>query len=132
MLEEHPLFVEEAKRRGLYSRALMSQLARKGSLLEIQSIPDDLKRLFTCALDVPPAWHVKMQAAFQAHTDNAVSKTVNLPASASQKDVREVYLLAHQLGCKGITVFRYGSKGDQTLMLEMDAEETGSCRQCAT
>jgi ribonucleoside-diphosphate reductase alpha chain len=80
-------------------------------------VPDDVKRLFVTALDIDPVWHVKMQAAFQKSTDNAVSKTVNLPNDAKVEDVREIYDLAWRLKCKGVTVFRYGSKPEQVLYI---------------
>ncbi len=145
--EGHPLFVAEAKRRGFYSDELMDEVARRGTLRSIDAIPDDVKDLFACALDIAPDWHVRMQAAFQKHTDNAVSKTVNLPREASRDDVRDIYLRAHQLGCKGITVYRYGCKAEQTLSVpgmdvggegdcaecvELGEEEDGCCRDCAT
>jgi ribonucleoside-diphosphate reductase alpha chain len=146
LTEEHLLFAAEAKRRGFYSRELMQEVAREGSVAKIEGVPDDVKELFACALDIAPAWHVRMQARFQEHTDNAVSKTVNLPEEASPDDVKNVYLKAHELGCKGITIYRYGCKEEQTLSLagrgdegggehpalEMGAEEDGGCRRCAT
>ena len=125
----------------------MDEIARRGSVRDVDAVPDDVKRLFACALDIDPVWHVRMQAAFQKHTDNAVSKTVNLPADATPEDVKDIYRSAYQLGCKGITVYRYGCREEQTLSLpdtghatdsacseclELGSEETGYCRQCAT
>jgi len=115
LLETNDLFEKKAKQRGFYSKELMNQIARKGSVQDIEDIPHDVKRLFLTALEIGPDWHVKMQAAFQKHTDNAVSKTVNLPIDTSSDDVRRVYLLAHKLRCKGITIYRYGSKDKQVL-----------------
>ena len=117
MLEVNSLFEEVARQRGFYSRDLMMQISRKGSVQKIRGVPDDVKRIFVTALDIRPEWHVRMQAAFQGHTDLAVSKTVNLPVSASIDDIKKVFMLAHSLRCKGITVYRYGSKEEQVLYI---------------
>ncbi len=117
LLEVNPIFEEIAKKKGFYSADLMMEIAKKGSVQEIDGVPEDVKRLFVTALDIEPEWHVRMQAAFQKYTDNAVSKTINLPHDASVEDVRDAYLLAYKLGCKGITVYRYGSKREQVLYL---------------
>jgi ribonucleoside-diphosphate reductase alpha chain len=87
-----------------------------------KEIAPDVRRLFVTALEVPPEQHVRVEAAFQKHVDNAVSKTVNLPADASVEQVAGVYGLAHKLGCKGVTVFRYGSKANQVLRLGAEEE----------
>jgi ribonucleoside-diphosphate reductase alpha chain len=100
---------------------MMAEVARRGSLAGIPGVPEKVRRLFVTAFDVAPDWHVKMQAAFQKFTDNGVSKTVNLPQEAAQADVRRIYLLAHQLRCKGITIYRYGSKPQQVLTIEEEA-----------
>ncbi|MCW4054484.1 MAG: adenosylcobalamin-dependent ribonucleoside-diphosphate reductase [Candidatus Bathyarchaeota archaeon] len=115
LFETNVLFEEVAKARGFYSANLLEEVARTGSVQKIADVPDDVKRLFVTALDIDPAWHVKMQAAFQRFTDNAVSKTVNLPFEAEVEVVREIYDLAWRLKCKGVTVFRYGSKPEQVL-----------------
>ena len=115
LVEVDSVFKEMAKERGIYSDELMQKIADKGSIQGIEEIPDDMKRIFVTAHDIAPEWHIKMQAAFQKYTDNAVSKTINFPHSATKKDVREAYLLAYQLGCKGITVYRDGSRQDQVL-----------------
>ncbi|MBC8520647.1 MAG: ribonucleoside reductase class II, partial [Methanomicrobia archaeon] len=141
MLEINKLFEEIAKERGFYSKDLITGIAKCGSVQDIKSIPSDVKRVFVTALDIAPEWHVRLQAAFQKYTDNAVSKTVNLPADATWEDVKKVFLLAYNLKCKGITVYRYGSK-EQVLSLEVpklmleeyvcaDSEYTGECRICS-
>jgi ribonucleoside-diphosphate reductase alpha chain len=124
LFETNALFEETAKARGFYSAKLLEEIARTGSVQKIAGVPEDVKRLFVTALDIDPVWHVKMQAAFQKNTDNAVSKTVNLPFEAKVEDVREIYDLAWQLKCKGVTVFRYGSKPEQVLYIgEVKAKE---------
>jgi ribonucleoside-diphosphate reductase alpha chain len=115
LFEINPLFEIIAKERGFYSAGLLEEIARTGSVQEIQEVPEDIKKVFVTALDIQPEWHVRMQAAFQKHTDNAVSKTVNLPYDATVEDVKKVFLLAYGLRCKGITVYRYGSKPEQVL-----------------
>jgi ribonucleoside-diphosphate reductase alpha chain len=115
LLEVNPYFEALAKKRGFYTKDLMIKLAKVGSVKDLSEIPKDLKRLFMTALDIDPEWHVKMQAVFQKYVDNAVSKTVNLPKDATIEDVRRIFLLAYDLGCKGITVYRYGSKSEQVL-----------------
>jgi ribonucleoside-diphosphate reductase alpha chain len=117
LFETNALFEETAKARGFYSAKLLEEIARSGSVQKIGGVPDDVKRLFVTALDIDPVWHVKMQAAFQKFTDNAVSKTVNLPNDAKVEDVREIYDLAWRFKCKGVTVFRYGSKPEQVLYI---------------
>jgi ribonucleoside-diphosphate reductase alpha chain len=117
LFETNALFEKTAKTRGFYSAKLLEEIARTGSVQQIKGVPDDVKRLFVTALDIDPVWHVKMQAAFQKFTDNAVSKTVNLPNDAKVEDVQEIYDLAWQLKCKGVTAFRYGSKPEQVLYI---------------
>jgi ribonucleoside-diphosphate reductase alpha chain len=117
LFETNYLFEETAKERGFYSAKLFEEIARTGSVQKIEGVPDDVRRLFVTALDIEPVWHVRMQAAFQKSTDNAVSKTVNLPNEAKMEDVRKIYDLAWKLKCKGVTVFRYGSKPEQVLYI---------------
>ncbi|MGB9676233.1 MAG: vitamin B12-dependent ribonucleotide reductase [Candidatus Bathyarchaeales archaeon] len=125
LFETNPLFELVAKERGFYSAKLLEKIAKTGSVQKIDEVPEDVKRIFVTALDIAPEWHVKMQAAFQKHTDNAVSKTVNMPTEATVEDVKRVYELAWRLKCKGITVFRYGSKPEQVLYIgEVKAKET--------
>jgi ribonucleoside-diphosphate reductase alpha chain len=117
LFETNALFEETAKTRGFYSAKIFEEIARTGSVQKIEGIPEDVKRLFVTALDIDPVWHIKMQAAFQKSTDNAVSKTVNLPNGATVEEVREIYDLAWKLKCKGVTIFRYGSKPEQVLYI---------------
>ena len=142
LLEVNPLFEKIAKERGFYSKGLISKIARTGSVQNIKEVPEDVRRVFVTALDISPKWHVRMQAAFQKYTDNAVSKTVNLPENATIGDVKRAYLLAHKLNCKGITVFRYGSRTGMPLVIrpmlrkeakyvKADSEYTGDCRVCS-
>ena len=115
LIEVNPAFEDVAVKRGFYSRDLMALIAEHGSLREMDEVPEDIRRVFVTAHDIAPVWHVRMQAAFQKHTDNAVSKTVNFPNDATVADVREVYNLAHELGVKGVTIYRDGSKQNQVL-----------------
>ncbi|MCK5213715.1 MAG: ribonucleotide-diphosphate reductase subunit alpha, partial [Dehalococcoidia bacterium] len=114
-LEVNPLFEEVARKRGFYTDDLMRALAEGKSLREMDEIPEDVRRVFVSAYDISTDWHVRMQAAFQRHTDSAVSKTVNFPRAATREDVATVSLLAHQEGLKGITIYRDGSREDQVL-----------------
>jgi ribonucleoside-diphosphate reductase alpha chain len=111
----HPIFEEIAKREGFYSEELIREIHERGSVQGMDQIPEDIQRLFVTAHDISPEWHVRMQAAFQAHTDNAVSKTVNFENEATKEDVEEVYMLAYRLGCKGVTIYRDGSRDVQIL-----------------
>jgi ribonucleoside-diphosphate reductase alpha chain len=115
LVETNELFEKRAKERGFYSEDLMRQVAEKGSLKDIDGIPEDIKRVFVTSHDISPEWHIKMQSAFQKYTDNAVSKTVNFPEDATKDDIREVYELAYELGCKGVTVYRDKSRDAQVL-----------------
>jgi len=125
LFETNPLFEMTAKERGFYSAKLLEEIANTGSVKKIEGVPEDVKTLFVTALDIQPEWHVRMQGAFQKYTDNAVSKTVNMPFEATVEDVRRVYELAWKLKCKGVTVFRYGSKPEQVLYIgEIKTKET--------
>ncbi len=124
LLEVNPHFEAEARKFGFYSPELMQQVARAGSIADLAEIPETVRRVFVTAHDIPPEWHVRMQAAFQKHTDNAVSKTVNLPREATADTVRQVYDLAFSLGCKGVTIYRDGSKQNQVLSLAPVARQS--------
>ena len=108
-------FERLGRERGFYSDALMGEVARRGSLHGIPGVPDEARAVFKTAHEIHWSWHVRHQAAFQRHTDNGVSKTINLPAEAAEGDVSEAYLMAWREGCLGITVFRDGCKGGQVL-----------------
>ncbi len=146
LLEVNPSFERIAREQGFYSKELMEKVAQKGTLHGISGIPEDTARVLVTDWDIAPEWHVRMQAVFQKYSDNSVSKTVNLPAEATPEDIRRVYTLAHELKCKGITIYRYGSKKDQVLTLPdklpeakeeagpfvtVDSEYAGGCAWCA-
>jgi ribonucleoside-diphosphate reductase alpha chain len=111
----NPQFARVATTRGFYSEALMAKVAAQGTVHSLPEVPEDVQRVFVTAHQIAPEWHVRMQAAFQRHLDNGCSKTINLPQSATVEDVGKAYLLAYELGCLGITVFRDGCKTDQVL-----------------
>ena len=115
LVEVHPLFEAIAKERGFYSPELMQKIAEHGTLKDLQEIPEDIRNLFVTAHDISPDVHIRMQAAFQKHTDNAVSKTVNFSNGATVQDVARVYELAYKLDCKGVTIYRDGSRDQQVL-----------------
>jgi ribonucleoside-diphosphate reductase alpha chain len=115
LIEVNPLFEDLAVKQGFYSRDLMGVIAEHGTVAGIDAVPADVQRIFVTSHDIAPAWHVRMQAAFQKYTDNAVSKTVNFANEATIDDVRHVYDLANELGVKGVTIYRDGSKENQVL-----------------
>ncbi|MEM2875250.1 MAG: vitamin B12-dependent ribonucleotide reductase [Candidatus Hadarchaeales archaeon] len=117
LFEINPLFEKVAKERGFYRGELLERIARSGSIQGIKEIPKEVRRIFATALDIKPEWHVRMQAAFQKYVDNAVSKTINLPREATVEDVGRIYLMAWKMRCKGITVYRYGSRPEQVLYI---------------
>jgi ribonucleoside-diphosphate reductase alpha chain len=117
LIEVNQTFQRIATKMGFYSRELMVKLSKLASIKNVEEIPEEVRRIFVTAFDVSPEWHVRMQAVFQKYTDNAVSKTINLPHEATPEDVRRAFLLAHELKCKGITVYRYGSKAKQVLSI---------------
>jgi len=123
LVEIHPYFEVIAKKLGFYSRELMEKIAERGSVKGLDEVPEDIQEIFVSSHDISPEWHVRMQAAAQQHTDNAVSKTVNFPNSATVEDVKQVYLLAYESGCKGITIYRDGSRDVQVLTKGKKAAE---------
>ena len=129
MLEVNPVLREKLQERGLYSDASMRKIAKEGTIAHIAEIPEDIRRVFVCAHDVSPVYHTRMQAAFQRHTDNAVSKTVNFPHSATREEVAEVYMLAYKMGCKGVTIYRDGSRDSQVLNIGSVKKEGGAAAQ---
>ncbi len=119
----------------------MKKIARKGSIQDIEEIPAKVRKAFVTSMDIDPEWHVKMQAAFQKFTDNAVSKTINFSNSATPYDVEKAYMSSFKIGCKGITIYRYGSRDKQVLNIDTQVksdEETlivsedysGGCPTC--
>ena len=146
LFETHDEFARRAGELGLDLDAIFSGCGRHGSIRSCADLPEDLRRTFVVARDIAPEWHVRVQAAFQEHTDTGVSKTVNLPRTATVEDVRKVFLLAHKLRCKGITVYREGSRESEVLRTESppsglaalphlnaescDPMDIGGCRRC--
>ncbi len=116
-------FEEIAKKEGFYSPALMRKIAEAGTLAHIDEVPEHIKKVFVTAHDISPEYHIRMQAAFQKYTDNAVSKTVNFTTEATRDDVAEVYQLAYRLDCKGVTIYRDGSRSEQVLTIGTKPEE---------
>lgn len=114
---EHGEFADLAKREGFYSDELVEAIRERGSVRSVDTVPQWVQRIFPATVDIEPEWHVKMQAAFQKYVDNGVSKTVNLPHNSTREDVSRVFMLAYDLGCKGVTVYRYGSKKEQPITL---------------
>lgn len=115
LLEVNPLFEEVARNQGFYSQELMNKIAGTGSIQGLPEVPPDIQRIFVTAHDISPEWHIRIQAAFQKHTDNAVSKTINFPHDATREDVEQAYMLAYRAGCKGLTIYRDGSRALQVL-----------------
>lgn len=131
MLEINPIFKEYMVSHNLYSDAVMSQIAKEGTIAHVDGISDEVKHIFVTAHDVLPYWHVKMQAAFQLHTDNAVSKTVNFVESATREDIKEAYILAYKNNLKGITVYRNNSRQFQPMNLDDKKKESDTVEEKA-
>jgi ribonucleoside-diphosphate reductase alpha chain len=120
LYECNPYFERIAKERGFYSEELMKELTKKFSIQEMKEIPEDVRKVFVTAHDLNPEEHIKMQAAFQKYTDNAVSKTINFPNSASKEEILAAYQLAWETGCKGLTVYRDGSRQIQVINIKKE------------
>jgi ribonucleoside-diphosphate reductase alpha chain len=117
MIEINDTFLRAAREQGFYSEGLMEHIAREGTLANIDSVPADVKRVFVCAHDIDPQWHVRMQAAFQKHCDSSISKTINFSHDADADDVDGIYRMAYELRCKGVTVYRDGCRATQPMAL---------------
>jgi ribonucleoside-diphosphate reductase alpha chain len=130
LVELNPLLASELAPLGARGEAALPAIREHGSIRRNRDLPEDLRRRFPIALEIAPEWHVRMQAAFQAHVDAGVSKTVNLPSDAPVEAVRGIFLLAWKLGLKGVTVYRYGSRPGQTLSFIGEGERH-DCRECA-
>ena len=117
LLQVNPIFRQIAEKAGFYSKKLEEAIAQTGSIQKVPSIPPEIRKIFKCAYDISPKWHIRMQAAFQQHCDAAVSKTINFPEEATEADVDKAYKLAYQLDCKGITIYRRGSREQEPMTL---------------
>jgi ribonucleoside-diphosphate reductase alpha chain len=116
--------VDELKKRGIYTEELIEKIVKNGGVLkDVDGVPEDLKNIFITALEIDPEWHIRIQAAFQEYTDNAVSKTINLPETATVDDVRKAYKLSYSLGTKGITIYRTGSRSFEPLQKVKEKEK---------
>jgi ribonucleoside-diphosphate reductase alpha chain len=126
LVDVNPIFERIARDRGFYSPALMEKIANSNSIQSMEEIPEDIRRIFVTAADVPPDRHVRMQAVFQQHCDTSISKTINFPETATRDDVKTSYWLAYKLGCKGVTIYRDGSRTDQVLSTGATPSATGA------
>jgi len=115
LFEINPFFKQALEEDGLYNEALVQEVIKKGSVRDVGGIPESLRKVFVTAMDISPEMHVMMQAAFQKYCDNAVSKTINMPNSATREDVEKMYFLSYKSGCKGVTIYRDGSRNEQVL-----------------
>lgn len=136
LLYVNQYFEKVAKEKRFYSQELMEQIAKTGSVQHVEGVPEEIKKVFVVSHDIDPIWHIKIQAAFQRHIENAVSKTVNFTNDATTKDVEQTYLLAYRLGCKGVTIYRDGSRNAQVINLDTTKQykkkevEEDLCPQC--
>jgi ribonucleoside-diphosphate reductase alpha chain len=124
--EVNPLFRRVAEREGFLSDRLLDSIVDQGGCQDLEEVPEEVANVFVTSHDIPAAWHVRMQAAFQKYTDNAVSKTVNMPSSATREDVAEVFTLARRLNCKGVTIYRDGSRDRQVLNIDRSADDSAA------
>ena len=131
MVEVNPILTRKLKELGLYNDELLKKIAREGTVAHCEEIPAEVRRVFVCSHDIKPIDHIRMQAAFQRYTDNAVSKTVNFPKEATRNEVRDVYLLAYKEGCKGVTIYRDGSREEQVLNIGKVNREGGKAAEAA-
>lgn len=122
-IEVNPLFEQVAKAQGFYSKELMEQVAKKGNIASIEEIPEEVKKIFVTSHDISPEWHIKTQAIFQKYVDNAVSKTVNFKHDATIEDIRSVFMMAYQTRCKGVTIYRDGSRDGQVLSIGTETKK---------
>jgi ribonucleoside-diphosphate reductase alpha chain len=121
--EVNKYFLETARNRGFYTDSLIMKIGETGNVSHEDGVPDDIKKVFVTSHDISPEWHIKMQAAFQQYTDNAVSKTVNFRNDARKEDVYEVYMLAYEMDCKGVTIYRDGSRDEQVLTVSVSGKQ---------
>ena len=132
LIETNEILKQTLTAEGIYSDQIMDKIVQHGTLQKVNEIPKHIKKVFVCAHDVSPVWHVKMQAAFQKFTDNAVSKTVNFPGSATKEEVAQVYRLAYTLGCKGTTIYRDGSRNEQVLNIGSQSSKKADAQATET
>jgi len=123
LLYVNPHFEKAIKKAGIYSKKLMEKVAEEGSIAHIMSIPEEIKKVFVTSHDISPKWHIRMQGAFQKYVDNAVSKTINFTKEATKEEIKMAYELAYELGCKGVTVYRDGSRENQVLNIGKEIKE---------
>ncbi len=124
LFEMHPIFFQMAHEQGFYTDELAAEIAKTGSIKDIALIPESIRNIFKTSHDITPEWHIKIQAAFQKFTDNAVSKTINFSSGATREEVKHAYLLAYKSGCKGLTIYRDGSRQDQVLCISKEKTDS--------
>ncbi|PIP57721.1 ribonucleoside-diphosphate reductase, adenosylcobalamin-dependent [Candidatus Woesebacteria bacterium CG22_combo_CG10-13_8_21_14_all_39_10] len=127
----NPKFEEVLKEKGVWSDEIKNKVAKEGVVRAIAEVPEDIRKIFGTAHEIDPIWHIKMQAAFQKYTENAVSKTINLKHGSKEEDIKNAYLSAWDIGCKGMTIFRDGSKSAQVLNLGLNdkKEKNGEIKE---